>query len=382
MEGNHSRQAAFILSIGNRFIHICPHIWYTELFMSFTLFSSRSSLPLFKRPLLATVMTALVASVSLSACSGSETNNSEPAEAGTENRTADDAPNVANNDAVSAETISINTAKGKVDLPINPSPLVVYDMTLLQDLAALNVAVDGTPEKLMLDNLHSKTQPEPKGVGTVFEPNLEALNAMKPQAILIGSRMADKYDELSSIAPTLDMSVDTANIYESSKQRLHDLGALFGKSDQAIKLQGDIDTLINDTKVVTKDKGTGLVIMVNGNKLSAYGDKSRYGFIHTVLNVPMADNQIKDAPHGQPVSFEYLQKTNPDWLFVLDRSAAIGEDGAGAKAVLDNPLVPQTNAWSKGQVVYLSPDSYLAFGGYYQWIQDLTTINKAFAAAK
>lgn len=89
---------------------------------------------------------------------------------------------------------------------------------------------------------------------------------MQPQAILIGSRMAEKYDALSSIAPTLDMTIDTAKIYESSKQRLHDLGALFGKSAQAAKLQGNIDGLIDETKTLTKDKGKGLVIMVNGNK--------------------------------------------------------------------------------------------------------------------
>ena len=256
-------------------------------------------------------------------------------------------------------------------------------MTLMQDLAALDVAVDGMPSGLLLDNLQSKVHPDPKEVGTVFEPDLEALNAMQPQAILIGSRMAEKYNELSSIAPTLDMSIDTANIYESSKQRLHDLGALFGKSDQAVKLQGNIDTLIDETKALTKEnKGKGLVVMVNGNKLSAYGDKSRYGFIHSVLDIPMADDKITDARHGQPISFEYIQKTNPDWLFVVDRSAAIGEDGAGAKAVLDNPLVAQTTAWDKAQVVYLSPDSYLAFGGYYQWLQDLTTIKNAFTKAK
>ena len=349
--------------------------------MSTILSTSRASAPFFKRPLLTAMMTAFVA-ISVAGCSSPESNDSEPADAKTENQTADNAANVANNDAVSAETIAVDTVKGNVDLAINPSPLVVYDMSLMQDLAALDVAVDGAPGSLRLDNLHAKTQPEPKNVGTVFEPDLEALNAMQPQAILIGSRMAEKYDALSSIAPTLDMTIDTAKIYESSKKRLHDLGALFGKSDQAAKLQGDIDSLIDETKVLTKDKGTGLVVMVNGNKMSAYGEKSRFGFIHTVLGVPMADNQIKDASHGQPVSFEYLQKTNPDWLFIIDRSAAIGEDGAGAKAVLDNPLVAQTNAWSKDQVVYLSPDSYLAFGGYYQWIKDLTTIKDAFAAAK
>ena len=349
--------------------------------MSITLLPNRST-PFFKRPLLTAMVTALVATISVTGCSSPESNDSEPADAKTENQTADNASNVANNDAVSVEKITVDTVKGNVDLAMNPSPLVVYDMTLMQDLAALDVAVDGMPSGLKLDNLQSKTQPEPKTVGTVFEPDLEALNAMQPQAILVGSRMAEKYDALSSIAPTLDMTIDTANIYASSKQRLHDLGALFGKSAQAAKLQGNIDGLIDETKTLTKDKGKGLVVMVNGNKLSAYGDKSRYGFIHTVLDIPMADDQIADARHGQPISFEYIQKTNPDWLFVVDRSAAIGEDGAGAKAVLDNPLVAQTNAWSKNQVVYLSPDSYLAFGGYYQWMQDLTTIKEAFANAK
>lgn len=350
--------------------------------MSITLSSNRSSAPFLKRPLLTAVMTALVATISMTGCSSPESNDSEPADSKSENKTADAASNVANNDAVSVATVAVDTVKGKIDLAMNPSPLVVYDMTLMQDLAALDIAVDGMPSGLKLDNLQSKTQPEPKTVGTVFEPDLEALNAMQPQAILVGSRMAEKYDALSSIAPTLDMTIDTANIYESSKQRLHDLGALFGKSAQAAKLQGNIDGLIDETKALTKDKGQGLVVMVNGNKLSAYGDKSRYGFIHTVLDIPMADDQIADARHGQPISFEYIQKTNPDWLFVVDRSAAIGEDGAGAKAVLDNPLVAQTNAWSKNQVVYLSPDSYLAFGGYYQWMQDLTTIKEAFANAK
>ncbi|MBH0085690.1 ABC transporter substrate-binding protein [Psychrobacter sp. SCQQ22] len=341
--------------------------------MSIALLSNRSPSAFFKRPLLTAMTTALVASISVAGCSSPESTDSEPTDITTENQTADNS---------AASTITVDTVKGDVELAVNPSPIVVYDMTLMQDLAALDVAIDGAPATTPLDNLQAKNQPAPAGVGTVFEPDLEALNAMQPQAILVGSRMAEKYDELSSIAPTLDMSIDTANIYESSKRRLADLGALFGKSEQAAKLQQDIDGLIEETKAVTKDSGTGLVVMVNGNKMSVYGAESRYGFIHNVVNVPIADDQIKEGRHGQPISFEYLQKTNPDWLFVVDRSAAIGEDSVGAKAVLDNPLVAQTTAWKKDQVVYLSPDSYLAFGGYYQWMQDLTTIKDAFTNAK
>ena len=337
--------------------------------------------PLFKKSLLTAITAALLASIGLVGCSSPESTATD--NANDSQITANSADNnKAASTQVTAETIEVDTVKGAVSLPMNPSPFVVYDMSLMQDLAALDVVVDGMPSGLHLDNLQSKTQPEPKAVGTVFEPDLEALNAMQPQAILVGSRMAEKYDELANIAPTLDMTIDTANIYESSKQRLHDLGALFGKSDQAAKLQQDIDGMIVQTQALTQNKGTGLVVMVNGNKMSTYGTDSRFGFIHSVLGVPAADPDIGDSRHGQPISFEYIQKINPDWLFVLDRSAAIGEDGIGAKAVLDNPLVAQTRAWNKDQVVYLSPDAYLAFGGYYQWMQDLTTIKDAFSKAQ
>lgn len=279
------------------------------------------------------------------------------------------------------ETVTINTVRGDVELAADPHPVVVYDMTLLQDLAALGVPVEGMPEIPHLDNVHAEGTPESKIMGTVFEPDMEALNAMQPKAILVGSRMAEKYDSLSQMAPTLDLTLDTANLYESSKQRLIDLGKLFNKTDKAAELQGDIDSAIEKAKVASEGKGNGLILMVNGNKISAYGDSSRFGFIHTLFGIPMADENIVDKQHGQPVSFEYVQKTNPDWLFVLDRSSAIGEEGKAAEEVLDNPLVQQTKAWKNKHIVYLSPDAYLAFGSYHQWIKDANSVAQALGKA-
>ena len=76
---------------------------------------------------------------------------------------------------------------------------------------------------------------------------------------------------------------------------------------------------------------------------------------------------------------QLLQKVNPDWLFVLDRTAAIGEEGKTAREVLDNALVHQTKAWKNNQVVYLSSSAYLAAGGVTQMREDLMNIKKAFA---
>ena len=320
----------------------------------------------------------LAVSASLVGCAPTEnTDQANDIDNAEQAQLTDGDASAASNDAV----VTIDTIRGDVDLPINPHPIAVYDMTLMQDLAALGVPVDGLPDNLRLDNLKAADTPESKKIGTLFEPDMEALNEMQPKAILVGSRMAEKYDTLSQMAPTLDLTLDTANIYESSKQRLADLGRLFGKADKAQVLQKDIDDAIEKAKTASAGKGNGLVVLVNGNKISTYGADSRFGFIHTVFGIPAADSQIEEARHGQPVSFEYLQKINPDWLFVLDRTSAIGEEGDGADVVLDNPLVHQTTAWKNDNIVYLSPDSYLAFGGYYQWLKDANLVAEKFAQA-
>lgn len=326
---------------------------------------------------------AVMMSGVLLGCSPKEANDANDAKTETTSEASTQSSTDATTTAQSETNgqVTINTVRGDVELPVNPHPVVVYDMTLMQDLAALGVEVEGMPSGLHLDNLKAANTPESRDVGTVFEPNMEVLNELQPKAILIGSRMAEKYDSLQSMAPTLDLTIDTKNMYESSKQRLADLGRLFNKTDKAAELQKDIDNAIEQAKNASAGKGNGLVIMVNGNKLSAYGEASRFGFLHNVFGIPMADANIEDARHGQPVSFEYLQKVDPDWLFVLDRTSAIGEEGIGAKAVLDNPLVHQTKAWKNDHVVYLSPDSYLAFGGYYQWMQDAKAVTDAMSKA-
>ncbi|WP_233424926.1 siderophore ABC transporter substrate-binding protein [Moraxella canis] len=318
---------------------------------------------------------SLVAAIGLAACS------EKPAEAVAEEPMAPTAqPTQTADTAMSNDTVTIQTATGKQTLPANPHPLAVYDMTAMQNLAVLGVPVEGMPTNLRLTNLKAANTPEAAEVGTLFEPDLEALNALQPKAVFVGSRMAEKAEEIAKVAPVVNLTIDTKNVYESTKQQLTDFGQLFGKQAEAQAAISEIDAAIAETQAAVAGKGNGLAILVNGNKLSAYGQNSRYGFLHTTFGIPMADSNIEEARHGQPISFEYLQKVDPDWLFVLDRGAAIGEEGQSAEAVLDNPLMHGTKAWKNQQIVYLSADSYLAFGGYYQWLTDAQLVRDAFAA--
>ena len=285
---------------------------------------------------------------------------------------------------VPSGSVKVQTAHGEAVVPQNPERVAVYDLGAVDTLSKLGVKIGASVDSQNLAYLDAPLKDAVK-VGTLFEPNYEALNAYNPQLIVIGSRMAkDKVsDELAKLAPTIDMTAQTDNMKESAKARIDAYGRIFGKQAEADALKAEIDKTFADAKAAAQGKGKGLVILVNAGKLSAFGPDSRLGgWIHRDIGVPAADEAIKEGSHGQPVSFEYIKEKNPDWLFVLDRSAAIGEEGQAAREVLNNPLVAQSTAWKKGQVVYLPPETYLAAGGAQELLNAGNLLKDAFSQAK
>ena len=285
---------------------------------------------------------------------------------------------------VPAGSVKVQTAHGEAVVPQNPERVAVYDLGAVDTLSKLGVKIGASVDSQNLAYLDAPLKDAVKA-GTLFEPNYEALNAYNPQLIVIGSRMAkDKVsDELAKLAPTIDMTAQTDNMKESAKVRIDAYGRIFGKQAEADALKVEIDKTFADAKAAAQGKGKGLVILVNAGKLSAFGPDSRLGgWIHRDIGVPAADEAIKEGSHGQPVSFEYIKEKNPDWLFVLDRSAAIGEEGQAAREVLNNPLVAQSTAWKKGQVVYLPPETYLAAGGAQELLNAGNLLKDAFSQAK
>ena len=285
---------------------------------------------------------------------------------------------------VPAGSVKVQTAHGEAVVPQNPERVAVYDLGAVDTLSKLGVKIGASVDSQNLAYLDAPLKDAVKA-GTLFEPNYEALNAYNPQLIVIGSRMAkDKVsDELAKLAPTIDMTAQTDNMKESAKARIDAYGRIFGKQAEADALKAEIDKTFADAKAAAQGKGKGLVILVNAGKLSAFGPDSRLGgWIHRDIGVPAADEAIKEGSHGQPVSFEYIKEKNPDWLFVLDRSAAIGEEGQAARDVLNNPLVAQSTAWKKGQVVYLPPETYLAAGGAQELLNAGNLLKDAFSQAK
>ena len=327
-------------------------------------------------------LTALLTLAALAACNplqqqGSQANSASAAsqaQGGQANQ--DDKAPLKPHD-IQGEKVTVQTARGEAVVPKNPQNVAVYDLGALDTLTALGVPVGATVDKSMLPYLQGAFG-KAQHVGTLFEPNYEALGAFKPQLIIIGSRTSKAAQQLNELAPTIEMTADSKNLRISAEERMDAYAQIFGKQAEAEKLKADINQAFDAAREAAKGKGKGLVLIVSGGKLSAQSPNSRLGgWLHQDIGLEPVDTAMKEGSHGMPVSFEYIKEKNPDWLFVLDRSAAIGEEGKAAKDVLDNPLVAESTAWKKGQVVYLDSSAYLAAGG----AQQLQTVAKQAAEA-
>lgn len=284
------------------------------------------------------------------------------------------------NEQSSVNKITIEHAQGKTDVPENPKKVVVFNIATLDIMDALNIPVSAVPQSDVHfpDFLSKYSDRSYTNVGTLFEPNYEVLSSLAPDVIIAGGRANDVYNKLNDIAPTISLDIDPNNFLASLTQRTEQLGTLFNKQDQAKKLIADFNQKIEQLKPKTNTAGSALVIMVNGGKMSAYGPKSRFGFIFDILGFKPATTFQEAGRHGNAVTSEFILSVNPQWLFVLDRDNAIGnKEAQSAQQVLNNDLIQKTDAWQNNHIVYLDSTSMYIAGGIQTYSHLMDQISEA-----
>jgi len=255
----------------------------------------------------------------------------------------------------SAEQVTVAHAQGSTSVPKNPQKVIVFDVGVLATLDELGVKVAGVPSVENLpDNLAKYAGDEYPKVGSLFEPDYEKVNSLGPDLIIVAARSAAAYGELTKIARTVDLSIDFSDFLGSFRQRMEAIGAIFGKEAEVKQRLDAIDAAVQETKAKAGDR-TGLIVLTTGGKMSAFGPGSRFGLIHDVIGVKPADPNLKVDTHGEAITAEFIAKTDPDLLYVIDRDAAIGEEGQPAQKVLDNALVNGTKAAKNNKIIYLDP---------------------------
>jgi iron complex transport system substrate-binding protein len=279
-----------------------------------------------------------------------------------------------------AQDLKVQHAKGETTVPLKPKKVLAFDLASLDTLNALGIEVSGVPTARFPEYLAQYGSDKYEKIGTLFEPNYEAVNAAEPDLIIVGGRSSAKYEALAKIAPTIDMTVDPKDYVGSVKRNVQLLAKIFDKQAEADSHLARLEKSMSALRQEASKAGKGLLVLTTGGKMSAYGPGSRFGLLHTEFGIIPAVEGLATTNHGQAVNAEFILKTNPDWLFVIDRDAATGQGSGAAKKVLDNDLVAQTTAWKNKQVVYLDPVNWYLVGGGLTALQaSVDQISKAIA---
>lgn len=310
----------------------------------------------------------LTAALTLAACgnTGGDTAKSSETAASTATSTTT-ASSAA--EATPTEVTVTDSDGDEVTVPFNPSKVVVFDNSALDTMDALGVgeSVIGAATDSMPDYLEAYKNIE--SAGGIKEPDLEKINQLQPDLIIISGRQADYKKDLQAIAPTVFFSTNGEDTWGSIQTNVKTIAQIFGKEAEADAKIAELTTSIDEVKAAAEASGEKvLTVLVNEGSLSAYGLGSRFGIVHDTFGFAQADENIEASTHGQNVSYEYVLEKNPDVIFVVDRTKAIGGD-ASQNNVADNDLVKETNAGKNGKVIALDPQVWYLSGSGLESVQ-------------
>lgn len=261
------------------------------------------------------------------------------------------------------ETVTITHSLGVTNVPKNPQRVVVFDYGILDMLDIIGANVVGLPKDLVPAHLSKYTGEQYVGVGSLKEPNIEKIYELKPDLIIIAGRQRNFYEQLSKVAPTIFVETSSTDYMKGLKDNIGMLTQLFPNSEQLTTKLDEIEKRAEKIKNEVEAKGyNAMILLSNNGRLSTFGEKSRFSIVFDYLGFKTT-GELPTGTHGNKVTFEYLLEKNPDYIFIVDKSAVVGADILANKS-FDNPIVKSTKAAQNGNIVFLdSVVWYTASGG-------------------
>lgn len=245
-------------------------------------------------------------------------------------------------------TRSVEHARGTADVPDQPERVVTLEPLELDTAVAIGItpvgaAVAGNVTELPSYLGVSDVAP----VGTVPEPDLEAIAALKPDLILgTESRHSELYEQLSAIAPT----VFIASQADPWRENATLIGEALGREDEVAGLLTGVDDECARLKsdYALDGQTVQLIRPRDETTLSLYGPVSFAGSLLECVGFTIPDREWEDGLQAD-LSPENIASATADHVFVTaadvdDRSAI---PAAVASAFPDATLV-DTSTWVSG----------------------------------
>ena len=292
-----------------------------------------------------------VAALSLSAC-------------GTTADTASEA------NADDTKTVTFTDNEGEKSAAMPAKSVVATDNRTFETLDSWGIKLTAGAVSLMPDTISYTKDKEILDLGNHKEPNLESVVTVEPDLIINGQRYAqyaEKFKELAPEATIVSLDPREGEPFDTELERqTTTLGEIFSKQDEAKKLVDDFEAAQKRVTDSYNREDTVMGLIASGGELgySAPSTGRTVGPMFDFLNLtPALELEESSTDHeGDDVSVEAIAKSNPDWIIVMDRDAAVGSDGEEykpAKELLENSEALQNvTAAKEGHVVVMPADTY------------------------
>ncbi|MGK5558936.1 ABC transporter substrate-binding protein [Actinomadura kijaniata] len=258
-------------------------------------------------------------------------------------------------------TRTVRHAMGEARVPATPKRVVVLDTDKLDTMLTLGMTPVGAalPDQAAgMPRYLGAGFARAKSVGTLQEPDVEAIAALKPDLIL-GSKFRQEkfYNELSKVAPT----VFTEKIGVTWKQNfLLDAEALGRKAEGEAKLRayeeraGKLGARLGDPAAMKIS-----LIRFMPDEIRQYGPDSFAGIVLRDTGLGRPEGQLlKDKADRRfaPLSPERVDEADGDFVFV----AAYGEKAAQEQAkVTGGPLWRKLTAVRDGHAQVVDDEIWM-----------------------
>ncbi|HIS85467.1 MAG TPA: ABC transporter substrate-binding protein [Candidatus Faecivicinus avistercoris] len=269
---------------------------------------------------------------------------------------------------VTITSLDASGAAVELEVPYDPQRIAILDMAALDILMSLGLGdrVVGSASTSLSYLQDVVSREGVANLGTIKEADLEAVMACEPDVIFIGGRLSGSYDALSEIAPVVYLSTDSeTGVVESVRRNATTIASMFGLEAQVEDLMAGFDERIAALNAFAEGK-TAIVGLVTSGSFNVLGSDGRCSIISVEIGFENLGDGDVTATHGNESSFELIVELDPDYMFVLDRDAAIATEGAQlAQEIVENELVMGTGVYANGNIVYLANPAvwYTAEGG-------------------
>ena len=252
---------------------------------------------------------------------------------------------------------TVEHAMGSTEIPGRPERVVVLDTGELDSVLSLGVTPVGAVTTAVSDGFLSYLADDAADVevvGTISEPDLEAIAAVEPDLILSNkARHEDIYEQLSQIAPTV--FADRVGAVWKDNLRL-DAEAL-GLEDEAEELIGAYeDDAAALGQEIGNPAGTTVSTMrfVEGG-IRVYTAESFIGTVMADIGLDHLQLPTADVPTFAELSTEELTRADAD---VVLYSSYGPVDDSGEAAVVAGPLWPLLTGVQEGRAYAVEDDVF------------------------